>query len=270
MILGVEHIALSCDNLVQSIDAIKTLGYVDKFVQRDLPNNPVKIGLLRTYRPFHDIAYCQKPDSISIELTQHSSPLTESASFYQVHFATKPQDCSNGIKSPLPSSLWQSSLQIQSPQFGIWNPFKSEVWYESASTLPATRSILGIALQVRNLGDSYQFWTEGLGCRPISQGNTNDQNWAVVSIVSPVPAWSLKIVLVESRLPAKKPFLDDSGFSCLALITNNLKQDAAKMLQMGGHSSTSEFIASVNAKILKIELVRGPDQELIELIEIQR
>jgi hypothetical protein len=270
MILGVEHIALSCDNLLQSIDAVKTLGYTDKFVQKDLPNDLAKTDLLRTYEPFHSIAYCQKPDSISIELTQHSEPLKQSPSFYQVHFAIKPEHCSNGIQSALLPALWQSSLDLQSPQSGIWSPFKSVVWYENALTQPASNAITSIALQVRNLKKSYHFWTEALACRPINQGNTNGQEWSVLSIVSPVPSWSLKVVLVESQSPSKKPFLDDSGFPCLALITNNLKQDAAKALQAGGHSSANEFISSVNGKILQIQLVRGPDQELIELIEFQR
>ncbi len=270
MILGVEHVALSCDNIAQSIDAIKTLGYTDKFVQKDLPNDLAKTDLLRTYKPFHSIAYCQKPDSISIELTQHSEPLKQSPSFYQVLFATKPDHCSNGINSDLPPSLWQSSLDLPSPQSGIWSPFKSVVWYGNSVSQPESNSIAGIALQVRDLKKSNRFWTEALACRPLNQGSTNGQDWAVLSIVSPVPSWSLKVVLVESQSPCEKPFLDDSGFPCLALITNNIANDTAKALQAGGHSSAGEFISSVNGKILQIQLVRGPDQELIELIQFQR
>ena len=58
MILGVEHIALSCENVDNSSEVLRKSGYDVTFVEKDVPNNKAKESFLKLYTPVHSIGYC--------------------------------------------------------------------------------------------------------------------------------------------------------------------------------------------------------------------
>ena len=62
--------------------------------------------------------------------------------------------------------------------------------------------------------------------------------------------------------------LDDTGFNCLSILSTDLEKDSARLHQMGVIDSSGIFELSIGGKKLKIEIIRAPDNELIELIEV--
>ena len=58
MILGVDHIALSCEDIVQATEFLKQYGFSIQFIDKSVPNPPAKEKLLRSYHPIHSLAYC--------------------------------------------------------------------------------------------------------------------------------------------------------------------------------------------------------------------
>ena len=66
------------------------------------------------------------------------------------------------------------------------------------------------------------------------------------------------------------PHLDDAGFPCLALISNRVAEDQNNAIEMGGRDASEKFALEIGGKMLEIVVLRGPDNELVELIEFQR
>jgi hypothetical protein len=82
-----------------------------------------------------------------------------------------------------------------------------------------------------------------------------------------VPAWCLDLVLVEMEFARPLPLIDDAGFPCLALISRRLASDKEAVLDLGAREACDEFNLEVGGRVLNILIMRGPDNELIELIE---
>ncbi len=215
MILGVDHVALSCDDLRRAAQNLEREGFRLKFVEERLPNAEAKKPFLREYRPDHGLAYCQGRAGVAVELTRHGRPLTNGPGFYRVRF--------------------------DGP------------------------SVRDLGVPCRDLPASISFWTEGLGFRKESEGPGE----ARLRMPAPLPAWQLDVRLEAAAAPPATPFLDDDGAACLALLSNRLEEDMSRALQCGGRSG-ARFAARVNGQDLRIGLLRGPSDELVELIEIQK
>jgi hypothetical protein len=71
-------------------------------------------------------------------------------------------------------------------------------------------------------------------------------------------------------MPTPQPRLDDPGCPCLALLTTNVEQDLERACASGGHSASPVFNLVVGNRALRIALLRGPVDEIVELIEVQR
>lgn len=86
MILGVEHIALSCVNIETGVAGLSARGFAPAFVERDIPNAPEKRPLLHAYAARHDIASCRARTGIAIELTNHGPVNAPAPPSYEVTF----------------------------------------------------------------------------------------------------------------------------------------------------------------------------------------
>jgi hypothetical protein len=220
MILGVEHVALSCADIERGAADLADYGFSTAFIERDLPNAPAKTPLLHTYAPRHDIASCRARTGIAVELTAHGGIPAPAVSGYDVRFA--------GDGSGL------------------------------------------VSLRVRSacVEDSKAFWCGAMRFR-VLRGELAGTGDAAMAISSPVGAWALELH-VEAGPKRPRTMLDDAGFPCLALITNRLEEDLRAACEHGGHETVGPFDAAVHGRALRIALLRGPGDELIELIEFLR
>jgi hypothetical protein len=224
-----------------------------QFLEKNLHNASEKLPLLRRHAPTHAIAYAQPARGVALELTQHG-PLVAAPSAFKVL-----------LQGDAPTSTgaqdegWDSCFGAR----GVWlDEFQAPAWFASGG---ADWSVQRIGVNVRDEAQAHTFWTKGLGARPTNVANAT----GCVAFVSPVPRWSLTVQLRPANA-TPRPMLDDSGFPCLALLTTNLEQDVKRACEHGGHSPTAPFVLTVNHRPLKVGLLRGPSDELIELIEIQR
>jgi hypothetical protein len=118
---------------------------------------------------------------------------------------------------------------------------------------------------VGDLGEARRFWVEGLGAA--DRAVREEGRWLCVGYRGPVPAWCLDLFLVEGRGPGADAYLDDAGFSCVALLSNRLDDDLRRAVAAGGRAVGDPFELTVNRRALRIALLRGPAGELVELIQ---
>jgi len=270
MILGVDHLALSCQDVNDGAKVLIDAGYRLKFVQETVPNRPAKRHLLKSYEPWHSLAYLQADQSISVELTQHASCLDAALSPYQVFLDGCPP-CSRPCADQVPAAwagVWRRVLGCDKPALARLAPFNAQFWYDAHECQFGLGHIRALLVPVRDLARAERFWCGGLRCHLVQRGTgENESRWAHIAFRAPVPTWALKVILVEGDQTAR-PFLDDPGFPCLALISTSLTMDKESLLEVGAHDVSEEFILGVGQKYLRIVIVRGPDNELIELIQL--
>lgn len=72
MIIGIDHLALSTENLDQGLEMLKGWNYEPEFILRNVPNHEAKKPYLSKISPHHDISLCRKKNGIAIELTAHA------------------------------------------------------------------------------------------------------------------------------------------------------------------------------------------------------
>ncbi len=270
MIFGVDHLALSFHGLEASLDEIKKIGYDVKFVHENLPNSEMKKSFLSSYDPIHAVAYCQSKNSVALELTDHRTPLRAEISHYQVLMNRRPEKVSTVTQSlPYAANLWKKILGCDVESL-MWEPFHTQLWSVSEKNAVNGSAIRAVLLPVADLERSRVFWTEGLGCKVFKEGKEEGRSWIHMAWRSMLPAWSLEIILLETKEKLPKPYLDQAGFPCIAFLSNDLVRDRQRLMQSGGKEASEPSAHVINGKPLTITMLRGPSDEIVELIEMER
>ena len=267
MILGVDHLALSCADLAAALSAIRAAGYTVQFMHERLPNSATKRPFLSVYEPVHAMAYCRPQRGAALELTQHAAPLKEQASFYQVLLKTPPSGTTPFRGTP-PCSLrlWNVALNTAGAQAVIWAPFGAQCWRMDAPTSDAGSCVRAVAMPAVQLKRSVMFWTQGLGCRLIARGAERGRGWVHLSFRAAISAWSLEFILVEAG-GVRRPNLDAAGFPCLAFLSTDLAGDRRRLREQGAAEIGEASSHEINGKRLRMIIARGPSEEIVELIE---
>lgn len=238
MILGVDHIALSCVDLQGSVAAIQRAGYQVKFIEADLMNHSSKKPFLSVYQPVHSVAYCLAESGIAVELTAHGGIPSKSAAGYQPRISKE---------------LWR--IAGAEPFF--------DTDYEGFDSL-----IRSVEVPVMNVEQSFLFWTKGLGAREDLRSLDPPVRARRLRWQSPISRWSLELILRETKIPTAQRCLDDAGFPCLAFLTNDAAADRSRLMELGVSQASEPSRHRVNGKSLMISFLRGPSGELVELIEV--
>ena len=272
MILGVDHLSLSCEEIDSAVGLLVQAGYRVQFIERRLPNHPSKRSFLKRYQPLHAVAYCEAKIGVSIELTEHgalgSDGIKEGG--YQPWLSAPPPDVVplRGLRNYWTSAL-ESALGSLRPHAGFWMPFQAEVWYDERGSLPQM-AIPAVMVPINDLKRSGAFWRNGLGATLLGEGTDPDGNaWLRFSFLAPLPKWSLDVILVEVQEVGGPTFLDSKGFPCLALLTTDLAGDYERLKEQGAMEFSGEFPLGINGRALKVALARGPGGEIIELVQVE-
>gem|GEM_PF-4481542 len=243
-----------------------------KFLQEGAPNNPAKRPFLRTYEAVHSLAYCQAGRGVAVELTQHGDRSERTNSPYQLLLNGEPPGAEALGDTALPwGPIWRESFGCVCPRASILPDLQAQFWYDAPERSSRPIEIKAVLVPVADLARSMGFWQDGLGCTFVARGTVDPaRSWGRVAFRAPLTSWSLDLVLAEERNEITLPLLDAPGFACLALLTTSLERDAMKLEEAGARDATSTFQVSVGGKVLNIVMLRGPDGELIELVEVQR
>jgi len=264
MILGIDHIAVSTMTLHESARALEAAGFERAFIEHDLPNGVPKRDFLSEYQPLHSIALYRPQHGIAIEITQHATTTRRQGPYHLLL---------DGVLS-LPSSVkGEASASVEWED--VW---QSAGWSEidrldsfmstvrgTATSDTASPRIRAVGLCVSDIEKSVRFWRDGLRFRTVSKGNTRGGiRWERLSFRSVQPNWCIDLVLVESKpITSGQTMLDDQGATCLALITTDITSELARV----GRADIHSFELDVAGKRLAVAILRGPNDELIELIQ---
>lgn len=271
MILGVDHIALSCCDIDAATELLRRYGFTTEFSETGLENSAEKRPFLQTYEPEHSIAFCRPAAGVALELTMHSSTPSGPPASPGVVFSGAPKgDVGEGEKDAVDvGRIIRAALGHPDVTRRRWPGLSASCWYgiDDGNT-PHTRALL---VPAADLTAATTFWQDALGCRQVGEGDGNTAGaWRHLRFAAPVPAWSLDILLHK---PSREPgpyFLDSPGFPCLALLTNGIEQDRDTALRSGVHEASDIFSLDVKGRRLRLVILRTNDGTLIELIEIQR
>jgi hypothetical protein len=118
-----------------------------------------------------------------------------------------------------------------------------------------------IQLDTNDIQTEKSFWLNALGFTETESD--------CLEFVSFIHHWSCKIKL--NYIPHLQPYkLDSYGYTCLALLTNNLKKNREKLAICGARDITNEFEITVNNNKLNIVMFRTPTGAICELIKVKR
>lgn len=263
MILGVDHLALSCLDLQAGATVLEGLGYDLKFTSAEVSNPQEKRRFLAQYRATHGIAFAQRSGSVALELTAHGLSHAGIQGPFQPCMEQAPPGLVPVSPQPHLQGVWKEAFGLEAV-LGWWPDFDSLVWYRhEASPSGGLQSVL---LLTPSLEASADFYMDGLRCIERRRG-VSPLPWRRLAFSSPLPTWSLDLLLVEVPDGAVETHLDAPGFPCLALLTNRLPEDLEQARQAGGHDISDTFELQPHERRLKIALLRGPANEIIELIQ---
>jgi len=274
MILGVDHIALSCNDIVSCGMMMSEAGLKEKFIHDQLSNPLAKKPFMQTYSPSHGLVYYQAEGETSVELTDHFRPLSLSLSPYQV-LLNSSMPYSDSLPESLRSDLrglekvWLAAAGC-SVRAGLWKPFNAQYWYPLETGSKGKAFIKAVLLNVTDLSTAQRFWEAGLGGGLVNAGLIDGMQWARLRLRSFLPSGTLDLILCENKKVQPLFYLEDSGFPCLTFLSHRLEDDSNRLMKEGASLSGDLFSLEVNQKWLNIKILRGPNNELIELIEIQQ
>ncbi|MCC2667806.1 MAG: hypothetical protein K0Q72_277 [Armatimonadetes bacterium] len=269
MILGVDHLALTCTDLDAASQQLAASGFPIRFSQRDIPNFAGKAPLLAEYQPLHSMAFCEGTGTTSIELTLHGAQMAPARASYELLLSVQRSDSWSEWPPPTDAGkIWEDAFGLPAVRCGTWADSGALFWFEPETTTAA--GVRALLVPVRDLDHAIGFWKGALGLRGLTEGSTAGRRWARGRFVSPVPAWCLDVVIAEVEELPPTPSLDAPGFPCLALLSTDAHRDEAKLLAAGGTESTGVFEVIIDGKGLQVVVLRGPDGELVELLQVNR
>jgi len=251
MIVGVDHVALSTDDLEAGIKRLEVSGFRLHFAERGVLNPAGKSRFMLQPGGRHDLAYCAGPRGLAIELTRHERAMEEGSSAYEPVWEGKVAAGSViGARLGGPDGT-SGRVPVRLPDF------RTACWREGDDGPPA---IVSLILPVPACEVSARFWCEGLGANLERQV----EGAMEVEIRSPFPSRRGRLRL-ESRPQVKARHLDEAGFNCLALLSTEIDRDLEAVRAVARETSPV-FSLQVGGKSVQLAFARGPGGELVELV----
>lgn len=252
MFLEIDHIALTStidDDVIQSIEL---LGYQKKFLNKNVTNSKIKQSLLTKFFKTHDIALFKKKNSFGIELIDHGIirktephiiPVFQNLSKKMIKKTTKNKI--KGIGTEVISKLFDFPVFIKKE-----NSCDDLIFNE-------------IILNTNKLKESTKFW-QNLEFKLSS----SSQDFSSLKFHSILNNTEYTINLRKIRKNSEY-FLNDKGFSCIAMITNSALKEKELLCQKGILTSDIDTIL-LNHQLLNIFFAKGPSGEIVEIFSIKK
>lgn len=247
MILGVDHIAVTCRNVAAGTRALARAGFTVGFHEQGLPNAAAKHPFLGEFHPRHDIAYLNGRRGPAIELVDHGSLRVVEDRGYDVviSLASDGVGGSNDVDDAIGRAL---GCHVGRAVSGSGADVLTSMGFDRSGV---------VALVV--YGDVSE-WRAVLGATEVRRFGRA----ALLGFHQRNPAWSMDLLVIPSER-SRMPMLDDAGASCLALLSTNPTRDAARICS--DPSSVSDpFELLVNGKTLEIVIGRGPGGAMVEFL----
>ncbi|MDG1144155.1 MAG: hypothetical protein P8N92_05760 [Burkholderiales bacterium] len=144
----------------------------------------------------------------------------------------------------------------------------ARVWHSIESSYLGNLNypLSAVIIPVSDLLESQRFWCEGAGfCVKKEYNNAISLNFSAL-----FKAWELDVILISSSACERKyGMLDDEGWNCMSLLVNDLESSAEHLCSHGGRHASEIIHLALGGKEMDILFLRGPDGEIIELLEVK-
>lgn len=272
MILGVDHIALSADEIDGAVRELATLGFTARFLDYAVYNHPAKRPFVRAFTTEHAMAYCTSGrPGVAIEVTVHGEPPGIGEAGYRILLASVPTAPTRTVVGGVddPCRDWWHRVGAGPATVMPCPRLRTTYWIARTTTARSRDGarVQGLMVFLDRLDESLGFWTRGLGLA-LEAGEPS--RWAHLRPSTALPQWTLDVFLVAATGSAAKRewYLDDAGFPCLAFVTNDVERDRARLREYGAAETGEVFEISVSERTVRACIARGPSGEPIELIEV--
>lgn len=271
MILGVDHVAIAGRGGANEGEALEAFGLKRRFAGVGIANAAQKKKFLRRYDPTHDLALFDGDSGTAIEITNHR---VERGSVAEYGFVPllKLRDANHGGLKEADAPRDVAAAVIAAFEVGDvsyrWMPdFSAPVWI----ALGEKTGLAGLVLAAANFDATVRFFSEGFGLVPRT-GSTKSRQWVRFDIRSMVPRWNSSLLIYGALAgeDAVQPRLDDAGFPCLALLSNDLAADQERLLAVFPDTEIARFSLTVDRKPLDFLLATSPGGHIIELIQARK
>ncbi len=231
-VLGVSHLVGGTADIARSRNLITSLGFSIDFEQLAQPVTNAKRRFTRNEHDLQDMVYFKGISGPGVEILAHrgAPPRCPARMPYLPHFGARGSEVASINELELPYRQSDKSAQLRE-----------------------------ISVCTSTLDSSRDFWLS-LGFQSVSADR--------LQLMSIVPRWSLSLALIRSE--SEKVYLDDIGWNCLSLLVRGLENfvetlSNSRLLRELG----TPFRYTVDTKELSVVFLRGPSDELVELIEIR-
>ena len=267
-VLGAGHICLSCSDIDSQSSIFNQFGYSTLFEDYSWPVALDKFPYMRKNAELHSNVFLKSKSGISIEFIAHHDKLNSEHGPYQVLFGDSENILPNTEKKEigLVGEAIEGALKCRVKRCFV--PQLNTSYYQPATKEKLAHGVEMVALVCNDLKASSSFWEEGLGFKKVVSSQDNSFRWKLLHFLSPIPAWNLKVLLVEDKKKETMRFyLDDSGWTCLSFLVKSTEVSTKYLQEKGGIDLGRRFELAVGGRLMRFCFVRGPDEELVELVE---
>ena len=271
MIIGLDHLTLSANEFDSGIAFLEEVGFKVRFVNKDLLNHKFKKNYLREYSSLHDVVYL---DGIAggpaIEVIVHGKKDLDSNQEIQqnIFMSGNISSYSESIDSNEARILkaWKPDCeQICGVDFGSFGISA----YGIDNSMVAGAKVYCSTLKVTQLDPALKFWVDMLGFKMVDEiRNTDDIRWAELVFPSGIAAWRLNLLIIEWPNNFPMSYLDDRGFTSFCFISTNISRDRDNLNAYPGVTMSDIFKLNPGRNLLDVCVGRGPNNELVELIQV--
>jgi hypothetical protein len=247
MIIQIDHIALATHNFKKSTQILSDLGYQNKFCEENKKNPNIKKDLVKLFSNTHNLSFFSKENNIGIELLDHFNSSGK-----------------NGYITPLFENLPEKFIEKKQKkglfEFAMIKELNIPV-YTGRNNKISGFEFNKFIVKTNQIEDSVNFW-KCFGFKRTSLLN----DFVVLEFVSPLQNNIYQIFLQQENCD-KNYSLDDDGFNCIAFISSSSEKELL-FLESKGLTATKIEQIEMNGKILKIFFVKGPNGELVEIVNV--
>ena len=280
MIVGCDHLGIGVSDIASGVDAgASLLGLHNDFSETGLLNHPSKRRYIASWQDGHDIAFLRPPGAgPALELVHHSDGRAAGPAQRTALVINGPW---SGQGPQTTTSPWSDESVDRVSQAFDGNGAAAGalagdlgsviVVNPGAQSSAETGEVLGAAIRIPDIQSSVAYWRDALKFRVTATDDVHPDNWALLSLRTPVPSWSLRIALIQNSEVDQTPdFLDAMGMTNICLLSTDAEADAKLLAEFPGASMEPPFQIKVSDRDLRVAVGHGPNGENIELIEIER
>ncbi|MGE5373199.1 MAG: VOC family protein [Solirubrobacterales bacterium] len=266
-VIGGSHICGSCSNPTQKAGLLADAGYEILFSRHDPAGPAQKNAFLRYNNGPQDVCFLKSTAGLAVELLDHRSP-SELDAPYHILLGT-PSGAMLIRKKGFTNSTEQALSEAVGYDVEVYHfPGTGLSYYGPSGPYQASNGLRTIVMECRNLNESVGFWQGKMGFRVIKSAPSSSLQWCLLRIKSIFPVWSPELLLVQTGIEPMTAYIDDRGWTCFSLLVTRIDRMLDRLSAAGAAEIGEPFILQRDGKPVRLCFLRGPDREIVELVEI--